>query len=40
MFFAAGTRTLAGHRLLSAVPAAFPSAAAAAAAIADDGVRR
>jgi hypothetical protein len=39
MFFAAGTRTLAGDRLLSAVPAAFLSAAAAAATV-DDGVRR
>jgi hypothetical protein len=38
MFFAAGTRTLAGDSLLSAVPAAFSTAAAA--AIADDGVRR
>jgi hypothetical protein len=40
MFFAAGTRTLAGDCLLSAVPAAFSTAAATAAAIADDGVRR
>ncbi|WP_433144742.1 hypothetical protein ACQPZ8_00710 [Actinomadura nitritigenes] len=40
MFFAADTRTLAGDCLLSVVPAAFLVAAAAAAAIADDGVRR
>jgi hypothetical protein len=36
MFFAAGTMTLAGHVLLSAVPAAFSAAAAAAV----DGLRR
>ena len=39
MFFAAGTRTLAGIVLLSAVPAAFSAVAAANAVAVDDGAR-
>ncbi|WP_344595623.1 hypothetical protein [Actinomadura vinacea] len=39
MFFAAGTRTLAESALLSAVPAAFLSAAEAAEATVVDGLR-
>ncbi|WP_278045252.1 hypothetical protein [Actinomadura roseirufa] len=40
MFFAAGTRTLADHGPLSAVPAAFPTAAHLALNnAADDGAR-
>ncbi|WP_279486442.1 hypothetical protein [Actinomadura sp. 6K520] len=39
MFFAAGTTTLAGTALLSAVPAAFSAVAAATAAVVDDGAR-
>ncbi|XRQ09511.1 hypothetical protein ACN3XK_00945 [Actinomadura welshii] len=39
MFFAAGTSTLAGNVLLSAVPAAFSAVAAADAVVVVDGAR-